>query len=64
VPWRACIAEDTDLHQNVEVRCSHLGFGFDPATIWCVADRLAQPADDWQRFKAPKRARRLYRYIG
>lgn len=64
VPWRACIAEDTDLHQNVEVRCSHLGFGFDPATIWCVADRLAQPADDWHRFEAPKRARRLYRYIG
>lgn len=64
VPWRACIAEDTDLHQNVEVRCSHLGFGFDPASIWCVADRLAQPADDWHRFEAPKRARRLYRYIG
>lgn len=64
VPWRACIAEDTELHQNVEVRCSHLGFGFDPATIWCVADRLAQPVDDWHRFEAPKRARRLYRYIG
>jgi hypothetical protein len=64
VPWRACIAEDTELHQNVEVRCSHLGFGFDPATIWCVADRLAQPADDWQRFVPPRRARRLYRYVG
>lgn len=64
VPWRACVAEDTELHQNVEVRCSHLGFGFDPATIWCVADRLSQPADDWRRFTAPKRAGRLYPYIG
>jgi pimeloyl-ACP methyl ester carboxylesterase len=64
VPWRACIAEDTELHQNVEVRCSHLGFGFDPATIWCVADRLAQPADAWHRFEPPRRARRLYRYVG
>jgi pimeloyl-ACP methyl ester carboxylesterase len=64
VPWRACIAEDTELHQNVEVRCSHLGFGFDPATIWCVADRLAQPVDDWHRFQPPRRARMLYRYVG
>lgn len=64
VPWRACIGPDTKLHQNVEVRCSHLGFGFDPASIWCVADRLSRPLDDWQRFTPPKLARRLYRYIG
>lgn len=64
VPWRACLGEETEMHQNVEVRCSHLGFGFDPATIWCVADRLAQPADDWQRFAPPARLRRLYKHIG
>lgn len=64
VPWRACIGPDTELHQNVEVRCSHLGFGYDPASIWCVADRLAKPLDGWQRFTPPTLARRLYRYIG
>lgn len=65
VPWRACIGEETDLHQNVEVRCSHLGFGFDPATIWCVADRLAQDPDDWRRFRKPGGlAGRLYRQVG
>lgn len=65
VPWRACIGEDSEMHQNVEVRCSHLGFGFDPATIWCVADRLSQDPDDWQRFRKPRGlAGRLYRYVG
>lgn len=64
VPWRACIGPDTALHQNVEVRCSHLGFGFDPATLWCVADRLAQPPDDWMRFSPSGRTRRLYKHIG
>ncbi|MDO5502082.1 MAG: alpha/beta hydrolase [Actinomycetia bacterium] len=65
VPWRACIGEDTELHQNVEVRCSHLGFGFDPATIWCVTDRLAQDPDNWRRFKKPSGlASRLYKRVG
>ncbi len=44
VPWQACIEPETALHQNVEVRCGHLGFGVDPATLWLVADRLAIPA--------------------
>ena len=65
VPGRACIGEDTDLHQNVEVRCSHLGFGFDPATIWCVADRLAQDPENFRRFRKPRgMASRLYKYVG
>ena len=44
VAWQTCIEPETALHQNVEVRCSHLGFGADPATLWLVADRLAVPA--------------------
>jgi pimeloyl-ACP methyl ester carboxylesterase len=43
VAWRACIERETALHRNVEVRCSHLGFGVDPATLWLIADRLASP---------------------
>jgi hypothetical protein len=43
VPWQACVEPETALHQNVEVRCSHLGFGVDPATLWLIADRLAVP---------------------
>ena len=43
VAWQTCIEPETALHQNVEVRCSHLGFGADPATLWLIADRLAVP---------------------
>lgn len=60
VAWRACLAESGARHQNVEVRCSHLGFGFDPATLWCVADRLARPGDAWTPFAPPRMVRPFY----
>lgn len=59
VAWRACLS-DGPQHQNVEVRCSHLGFGFDPATLWVVADRLAQPAGPWEPFVPPRLLRPFY----
>jgi pimeloyl-ACP methyl ester carboxylesterase len=58
--WQACIGPETALHENVEVRCAHLGFGTDPATFWLVADRLALPAGPWRPFQPPQRLRRLY----
>lgn len=64
VAWRACIDAETDTHQNIEVRCSHLGFGFDPATLWAVADRLAQPDGQWRAFSPPRGLGRLYRHVG
>lgn len=60
VGWRSCLGPTTPSHQNVEVRCSHLGFGFDPATMWVVADRLARPVTDWAPFEAPRLLRPLY----
>ena len=45
VSWQTCIEPETALHENVEVRCAHLGFGVDPATLWVLADRLALPPD-------------------
>ena len=60
VSWRACIEPETDLHRNVEVRCSHLGFGVDPATLWLVADRLATPAGQRIPFCPPAWLRPLY----
>src|SRR5215468_8761910 len=53
VPWQACVEPETALHQNVEVRCSHLGFGVDPATLWLIADRLATPAGQRIPFRPP-----------
>jgi hypothetical protein len=63
VPWQACVEPETALHQNVEVRCSHLGFGVDPATLWLIADRLAVPDQgSGQRvpFRPPLGLRPLY----
>ena len=60
VPWRACVGLETALHENVEVRCGHLGFGVDPATLWLVADRLAAPADRRREFRPPLALRPLY----
>jgi pimeloyl-ACP methyl ester carboxylesterase len=60
VHWRSCIDGPGEQRQNIEVRCAHLGFGVDPATLWAVADRLAQPADDWRPFHPPAMLRLLY----
>ncbi len=61
VSWRACIEPETHLHQNVEVRCAHLGFGVDPATLWLIADRLAVPAGALSPFRPPAPLRSFYR---
>jgi pimeloyl-ACP methyl ester carboxylesterase len=53
VDWRCCIDPPGPRRQNVEVRCSHLGFGHDAATLWVIADRLAQPAGEWTPFTPP-----------
>ena len=53
VSWQACVEPETALHQNVEVRCSHLGFGVDLATRWVIADRLASPPGQQRRFRPP-----------
>lgn len=60
VAWQACTGAETDLHENVEVRCAHLGFGNDPATLWLVADRLAAPTGRRERFSPPDRLRAHY----
>jgi pimeloyl-ACP methyl ester carboxylesterase len=60
VCWQHCIEPETALHRNIEVRCSHLGFGFDPATLWLIADRLAQPAGSRHPFQPPMLLRPLY----
>lgn len=60
VDWKSCIEPMTAIHENVEVRAGHLGIGVDPAVMWLLADRLAQPEDQWKPFRAPNRFRALY----
>jgi pimeloyl-ACP methyl ester carboxylesterase len=55
VDWRACRQEPGPRSENVAVHASHLGMGHDPAVLWVIADRLAQPRHDWQHFRRPTR---------
>ncbi len=51
VNWRVCLEHEEDKEtQNIEVCGSHCGMGFNPVIYYIIADRLAQPEDDWQRF--------------
>lgn len=60
VDWRACLQRVGPTSENVAVHAAHLGMGFDPAVLWVVADRLAQPKDGWRPFRPPPRFRALY----
>ena len=60
VDWHACVDPADDTHQNIEVRCGHLGFGVDAGTFWAIADRLAQPPGQWTPFRPPAGSRDWY----
>jgi pimeloyl-ACP methyl ester carboxylesterase len=60
VAWRACLQPEGPQSENVEVRGSHLGLGFNPAALWVIADRLAQPLGTWTPFRPSGRATLLF----
>lgn len=60
VHWQSCVEPASERHENVEVRCAHLGFGVDPATLWVVADRLAQAEPGTRPFHPPAMLRLFY----
>ncbi len=52
VSWECSIEEETELSENVEVPfSSHLGLGHNPISMYILANRLAQPLDNWQKYK-------------
>ncbi len=53
VRWWQCLETVGPTAENIEVRGSHSGLGFNPAAIYAVSDRLARPADDWRPFRRP-----------
>jgi len=60
VAWRACLEQEAPTAENIEVRGSHCGLGHNPAVLWAVADRLAQPEGRWSRFAPAGALRALY----
>jgi pimeloyl-ACP methyl ester carboxylesterase len=53
VHWQTCLDTPGERCENIAVMASHLGLGHHPASIWAIADRLAQPEGKWKPFKAP-----------
>jgi pimeloyl-ACP methyl ester carboxylesterase len=51
VNWRTCLLQSSDRAENIEVFfASHIGLGVNPAALWAVADRLAQPEGEFWPF--------------
>ncbi len=51
VNWRTCLLRTSERAENIEVHwASHLGLGVNPAALWAVADRLAQPEGQFRPF--------------
>lgn len=50
VAWQCSVQEEADWTENIEVHASHIGMGMNPMALYAVADRLAQPEGQWQRF--------------
>jgi len=51
VPWQLCLEDESDIHQNVQVRGSHLGLGVNPLVLQIIKDRLSYTKENWIRFK-------------
>jgi pimeloyl-ACP methyl ester carboxylesterase len=51
VNWRTCLLRPSATAENIEVFfASHVGLGVNPAALWAVADRLAQPEGKFAQF--------------
>jgi hypothetical protein len=54
VSWEACIVQPAPNAENIRIVGSHLGMGVNPAVVYIVAERLAQPAGTWAPFEVPQ----------
>jgi pimeloyl-ACP methyl ester carboxylesterase len=51
VNWRTCLLHPSDKAENIEMLfASHIGLAVNPAALWAVADRLAQPEGEFRPF--------------
>ena len=48
--WQSCIEPTGPQAENIEVQGSHIGLLHNPMVLYVIADRLAQPLDDWKPF--------------
>ena len=57
VAWQTCLEQVTPLTENIEVYGSHSGMASNPHVLHVIADRLAQPLGEWQKFDRTRAGR-------
>ena len=50
VAWQNCLEDEHPLTDNIEVKTSHCGLGFNPAVYFAIADRLVMEEGQWDPF--------------
>jgi pimeloyl-ACP methyl ester carboxylesterase len=60
VAWQTCMNVPSERAENIAVRSSHIGYDHNPAVVWAIADRLAQPRGVWVPFRPPAVLRPLF----
>ena len=61
VAWQCSVQEAAPQTENIEVEASHVGLGVNPAVLYAIADRLAQPEGQWQPFDRSGLRQLVYR---
>ena len=64
VAWQNCREPECGTTDNIEVHGSHCGLGVNPAALYAVADRLAQPEDHWTPFRPTGLKSWIYPHVG
>ena len=57
VPWQLCIEKEDKIHQNIQVRGSHLGLGVNPSVMEIIADRLLLTKRNWTYFESSNKVK-------
>lgn len=60
VHWRSSLEHPSSRTENIRVHGSHCGLGHNPMALWAIADRLAQPENDWRPFERDALRRLAY----
>lgn len=48
--WQGCVQKASARSESIEVEGSHCGLAVNPAAVYAIADRLAQPEGAWTPF--------------
>jgi len=51
VPWELCLEDESPIHQNIQVRGSHLGLGVNMTVLDIIANRLQYRRGNWEQFE-------------